>query len=708
AAARLPDLLWEISRQPDVAAGYRNRYHEDLVKALRPVSTAAQFSSFVEDFFGCVQGLFERIQQQLAEHKFTHSIFGNGLPSDRLQQLDDIVHRCAHDLTASSEGASSESLRRALCYMVPLLEARVCCTRSSNALPLELLFRTAPMWRWYALVRWYRLCQEEASLPESSLPFGLPGLSERRCMIADGITLSCGPYYDAEQYVTREQFCRDHAVAYYACFRAFSSCYADHTLLYLPSLESIIQVLGKRSVLPQGVVGTQLRRADTAFAVVANTDSVREATRHEVSAAAKLASFHQLLPAGQKGKSLRVTTSQHSVLSLEERAQDEPVRLRFLRDAPVDPAATVKVEGEADAAVEDMYFRYSNDLKARVRSYNAIRIQLLGDWTEQQFGSLSHGNARDSATRHQLIESTMLQMLGEIFRADDTMLWWRNHGKAEEFSRKGFSVATSPQADEGLVLESATESPPGRVRSCFERRLPEYIADLTATAAELGVKPETGSVFLFPITYNGRVVAVLELIGESTDQFRWVFQHELQDIVGHLGPFLYHRLLFDVLRSMGEEFVGQARQAAKPGRITQVAADKLCKYLCEIFLCQMCCFWFRDESNTLKYHLVGMSHREQVLASRSLEYSGRGEITFIEHAGYEGPKRLLISEQDSDFLVARFEPDRDADRERGLDGATVCGRKYVDAYWWRKALIDELGSREGLVFPAYGLDEDQP
>lgn len=645
---RLPAVfLGLLNRNRDLAKNYRQRFGTDLKDGFpAPIESLSRltqsedgFDQYVDWYLERIEGLLVQTTEELEPVVRGHEP-GSFRRADAADQAriaaaieSEVFERCV-ELRDDAAAARRRTLR----FLQPYLDLELWLTDTSNALPIELLFQLTPTWRWYSLLWVYRAVRDHRFSADAVLPaWGFPGLAFRLCRFDEHRVALVGPVYESQEAANRATFIRRHADSLKFFFETFHRASSDYFISHAPSIADVSHALSKRNLFDGDLVTEKLDRLTTAMSWVRFAD-VDEVSRGGMLTLAVVAGFcarqQDIMPMDAE-------------LVFSVYAQDDggcEVAVSWGDGAPsfslrhVDYAVAPGVRGFGAKHLERRFLEVVDQMRTSTRAQNAIRGQMLYNWLEKHFGTLTLDrpaavSQSDFAERAHIIENSTMEAIAATFRAQSCTLFWRDYGALRPLVVRGaFSVNPRDLLSLEQRLNDANAAwlaPDGEDASFIVRamrtRAPVYCADVRSTTGR-----GRGSAYCYPLMVNDRVVGVLEIAGTTVDQFRWTDRYEFHDINAMIVPIFYQRQVFASLDQIYSAFVNQADRLPPDGVVDRRTGDTICAALSEIFLADVSNLWVRDRANLTKFILTGSTHRRylEIELPDALNYRGEYQIIF--------------------------------------------------------------------------------
>lgn len=616
--------------------------------------------------------------------------------------------------------------------ILPLVEHEAWETQTSNAIPLHLLLKYTPAWRLFILAWLYRdlSCRSENLFEHESPPapiaaFDLRGLTITSCRFGDK-TCFFGPHYRARKAISRKTFYGQHSEIFLDCFNFLHRAYADQHFTCPLTPLSLTQVVGKSSIYPEDIFHEKAKRA--ADSLISLEDYIKSGrNRDEVSSVSVAATYlakNKL--AGEDAQNIHFCAYPSSPTSVLVTAMQTARGIRFQtqKSKEVAEAGAFLSDGKRSKHYE-RFLEHTQGIKLKIRQCNSVRLSILYSWIDRQFSAIDRLAAQSSSiymyATHRGYEHQICGAIAEMFRADTCTLWGANYASLGRLEIVG-DHALNPD------LMQRTEEKQHALHDSFNRLLmaphsnidsadyrvvqslrPENIAD-TRNAESLAREltrsglPEIRSAVIYPVLSIGRLLGVLEANGLEPEQFRWVQQHELQDVASYLGNHMHREQMFRSLHEMSGAILKDEIVYRKSGLgLPRSVGDTICKSICQIFLAAGANLWIQDRRNRRKYTLSGSSIDSNYFESLSKDYKGKVVVMVDDSDPISAP--LFSAHNGRSPVYAAYDPARTvsdlADRS-----AMLLGGDFVEANPLRWVLFETIGFREVYCIPVTDDDSE--
>jgi len=680
----MPALFLEISKNEEYQQVYQERYkinkNQSLEANIGELGDLETLENFISQHLQTLSSLFEDLKTEF--QKVQNTNVSEAAELERITTLKDIKDRVVPNIKQRYQEhiLSFHQHAEALAFVLGFLEEKIWRTKTSNAIPIHLLFRMSPSWCMSVLFWVYSHREELLSNTTSHKVFDLDYWQLHTKNDSENV-IFFGPVISGNTYnTTRAGNYFNKGLEFYYLFLAHQELFSIESYVFPPDRNIFTQALSKRSLVHDKVINKRVKTAFTAWKMLRNskiddavfpqTPSLQgHLTRKMVLSIGRAAAFLSSLNAetyddldqmaigisDEDNLAAQIAKNENGNVSLTLRKyvdQSDGDRCIFAIEGneQVDDIAQVN-ELELD------FNDFSHRVGARVRNYNAYRILLIDKWLDSHFGEMPVGGVLKNAIDHrEHLEQFLCQTIAEITRADICSIWWCDHSNDSRLSLKGdycqnISVLKTRDRHQSSMNEEHESSSENRkkkdyqsIRSAAYRCLFQgewqFLPSLDETNSSLHNYPDNHiprSAIVIPVKVDDRMIAIIEVKAFSYGQFLWTQRHTLFDIATVLGPTIYHHQLIESLTGISERILKQSESKIRAKhQLSSRLMSSLCKDICSIFLCNTAHLWIRDRKDKEMYHLVGRSDRSAKNENENLE------TIVSEKYNYEGPEPFLL------------------------------------------------------------------
>jgi len=286
---------------------------------------------------------------------------------------------------------------------------------------------------------------------------------------------------------------------------------------------------------------------------------------------------------------------------------------RLLLESSLEKAASRELLAELD-----LRFSYLlTDFHRHITLFNSERVSIIGDRLQDHWDELVPDDS-NTPYSHKNLNHRICARIAELVRADITTLYEYDTVREQHGSLNAIGIYFSDPFHLGYAenLESEMQSISGtadRYRSiCYraidnsEQKIIFDHDEETGESVPRGESiyvPQRRNMPVFPgtiatpITFNGRIIALLEVNALGPWTFRQNQLFSLRQVAGVLAPFLYHHRYVRTLQGIQEAIL-----RFHDKKIEQDALYKdICKLLTGLFVCHGAAIWVRDMDDTNRF-----------------------------------------------------------------------------------------------------------
>ena len=698
---QLPEIFMDIAEDDEFSKIYidANGRDANLKKEIEPIlgrdldkkSSCELLESFFADHFACFQAIwlgFKKLKNDVVTgidiNQQTIN-WNNNLKAEELKCLEGcrnehiehirIYHKCQH----------------ALHFILQSVEYKIWLTRTSNAIPIHMMFRTDPSWRSLVLI-WFYLYRNNLTNTQLTgedklhgfLGMGADVWYAQVEQINEHIFTSFAPVCRADDTTRRRTFFLGNGLKIYYLFRCFHEIFEDHDLSSVPSKESYSQAISKRALVMRTITRKRIVRALRTWNMLQNVtgssrlylkklDCIMLATalrfigHHQKELSEKLQEPEGRFSLIQSGKEYSTyyvkvngcTTSWLSII-------DKTVKANSKHDSQKTPntialcagpivtenygwhiyAPAIKNFTEHHSFyLEEIYRDNQQRVNARIRNYNAFRLSILNSWIERHFGEINNDiSSRDRIDLKQFICAAIVDLL----RADYAIIWlcdYTNGGRlimAGDFSHESKFMKPEVRNIIRDLMEGQYQKflrGKDKLQSICYRVLStnswQIIEESTSNDdSRLIHTPSLSnlvkSALAVPIHFNGRLLGVIEVNGCQPKQFLWSQLNTLVDVAEVISPHLYHLSFVAALGHISaavRQDIANSHAAEYISTLALKTNELICKQLNMIFLCEHSFFWLLSSSDSARFNLCASSFSKEYLQKKSR----KGELVSYFH-----------------------------------------------------------------------------
>nr|VFK20342.1 MAG: Histidine kinase-, DNA gyrase B-, and HSP90-like ATPase [Candidatus Kentron sp. LFY] len=285
----------------------------------------------------------------------------------------------------------------------------------------------------------------------------------------------------------------------------------------------------------------------------------------------------------------------------------------FLIESSVGEAASRELLQELDPRFSHLL----TDFHRHITLFNSERVSIIGDRLQDHWDRLISDDL-NAFYSHTSLAHSICARIAELVRADITTLYdydtvWKQDGVLSAIGIY-FSDPLNLQYAKNLRegMEEIADSFKRQESVCYravdniEQKIIFDYDEETGESVPPGepiYMPQGQNIPLFrstiatPITFNGRILALLEVNAREP----WIFHKNqlfsLQQVASALSPFLYHHRYVQTLQGIQETIL---RFHDRKTQQNQLYHD-ICKLLTGLFLCHGVAIWVRDMDDTNRF-----------------------------------------------------------------------------------------------------------